>query len=136
MAARELVIPKGMQNQYEEWQIAPGLRVGDTLYCSGQLGIGPDGTLPDDPEQQLVNAFEHVKAVLAAAGADFGDVVELSSFHVGLVSQLGIFAEVRDRYLSAPYPAQTAVGVAELGLPGAIVEIKATARLELDGRRA
>ena len=136
MAERQTIIPKGYEVQHEEWGLAPAVRVGDTLYCSGQLGIGPDGALPPDPEAQLVQAFEHVKAVLEAAGACFEDVVELTSFHVGLRAELATFTKVRDRYIGRPYPAQTAVGVAELGLPGAIVELKATAVIGSGGRGA
>ena len=124
---RETIVPKGYEAQLEQWGLAPAVRVGDTVYCSGQLGLASDGTLPADAATQLVNAFEHVGAVLAAAGASFDDVVELASFHVGLVEQLGVFAEVRNRYLTGAPPAQTAIGVAELGFPGAIVELKATA---------
>ncbi len=124
---RETIVPKGYEVHVEQWGLAPAVRVGDTVFCSGQLGIAADGTLPRDPEAQLVNAFEHVSTVLNEAGATFADVVELTSFHVGLVEQLGVFTKVRDRYIGRPPPAQTAVGVAELGFPGAIVELKATA---------
>ena len=85
--------------------------------------------VPKGMEAQIANAFEAVKRVLDAAGASFEDVVEMSSLHVGLQDQLDVFARVRDRYVKAPYPAQTAVGVAELGVPGAIVELKVQARL-------
>jgi enamine deaminase RidA (YjgF/YER057c/UK114 family) len=124
---RQTIVPKGYEVQLEQWGLAPAVRVGDTVYCSGQLGIAPDGTLASDPEAQLSQAFEHLATVLAAAGATLADVVELTSFHVGLVEQLDAFTAVRDRYFNASPPAQTAVGVAELGLPGAIVELKATA---------
>jgi enamine deaminase RidA (YjgF/YER057c/UK114 family) len=70
-----------------------------------------------------------VKSVLAAAKLDFGDVVELTTFHVGLREHLGTFVAVKDRYLEAPYPAWTAIGVVELAVPGALVEIRVTARL-------
>ncbi len=129
MAHGKVVIPDGMQVQYEDWQIAPGLLVGDTLYCSGQIGVGPDGTLPGDPEQQFIQAFEHVGRILEAAGGGFEDIVELSSFHVGLQEHMESFTKIRSRYIVKPYPAETAVGVAELGIPDALVEIKATAVL-------
>ncbi|MBW2422137.1 MAG: RidA family protein [Deltaproteobacteria bacterium] len=129
MAEQTIVIPKGLEVQYEEWKLAPGVRVGGTLYCSGQLGIGPDGALPEDPEAQFVNAFEAVGAVLEAAGGGFSDMVELTSFHVGLRQHLDLFQQVKERFVDEPYPAHTAVGVAELGLPGALVELKATAVL-------
>jgi enamine deaminase RidA (YjgF/YER057c/UK114 family) len=121
------VVPKGYEVQIEQWKLAPAVRVGDTLYCSGQLGLGPDGALPADAESQFENAFGHVAAVLAAAGFEMGDIVELTSFHVGLRAELDAFVRVRDRYLRAPYAAQTAIGVAELGVPGALIELKATA---------
>ena len=124
---RETIVPAGYETQVEEWGLAPAVRVGDTLYCSGQIGFEPDGTLPAEAEVQIANAFDHVAAVLAAAGATFADVVELTSFHVGLIEQLGVYAEVRNRYIGAEPPAQTAIGVAELGFPGAIIELKVTA---------
>lgn len=124
-----MIVPKGMEVQVESWKLAPGRVGGDVLYCSGQLGFDAKGTLPDDMEAQITNAFEAVKVVLEAAGAGFADVVEMSSFHVGLQKQLEVFTRVRDRYFQAPYPAQTAVGVAELGVPGAIIEIRVQARI-------
>jgi len=130
MAKREAIIPKGMEVQYESWGLAPGLLVGDTLYCSGQLGIGPDGSVPDDAEAQFTNAFEAVKAVLEAVGASFADVVEMTSFHIGVESEIMAFTKVRNRYIEEPYPAQTAIGVAELALPGALLELKVIARLD------
>lgn len=129
MTERQAVIPKGFEVQYDGWKLSPALRVGCTIYCSGQIGIGMDGTLPADPREQFTLAFENVKAVLEAAGASFADVVEISSFHVGLLEHLEAFMGVRDRYIGQPYPAQTAVGVAELAMPGALVEIRATAVL-------
>jgi enamine deaminase RidA (YjgF/YER057c/UK114 family) len=38
--------------------------------------------------------------------------------------------KVRDRYLKEPYPAWTAIGVAELAVPGGLVEVKVIARLK------
>lgn len=127
MPEQHVVIPQGQEVQYEEWGLAPAILVGDTVYCSGQLGIGPDGSLPSDAETQFENAFRAVRAVLEAAGSSLADIVEMTTFHVGLVTELETFTRVRSRYLAEPWPAQTAVGVAELGLPGALVEIKVTA---------
>jgi len=42
----ETVIPTGYEVQYEVWKLAPAVRVGDTLHCSGQLGLDPDGGVP------------------------------------------------------------------------------------------
>lgn len=129
MARMTAVVPSGYEVQYEDWRLAPAIRIGDTIYCSGQLGIGRDGSLPSDPSEQFANAFEAVRAVLEAAGSGLADIVEMTTFHIGLVAELETFTKVRDRYLTEPWPAQTAVGVAELGLPGALLEIKVTAVL-------
>jgi enamine deaminase RidA (YjgF/YER057c/UK114 family) len=127
MSSKQVIIPAGSEQQYETWGLAPAIRVGTTVYCSGQIGMAADGSIPEDAEAQLVIAFESLKSVLEAAGATLADIVELTSFHVGLADQLGVFVNVRDRYLKKPYPAQTAVGVAELGLPGLVAELKAVA---------
>jgi hypothetical protein len=75
-----------------------------------------------------VAAFEQVRAVLAEAGLDFSDVVELTTFHVGL-EHLRVFGAVKDRHLAAPYPAWTAIGVSALAFPGGLAEVKVTAQL-------
>ena len=53
----------------------------------------------------------------------------MTTFHVGLQRHFVIFMEVKDRYVRAPYPAWTAIGIHELAIPGAILEIKIIARL-------
>ena len=84
----------------------------------------------DDPETQFTQAFEHCKTTLEAAGASFDDVVEMTTFHVGLQQHIAAFMKVKDRYMNDPYPAWTAIGITELAFPGALVEIKLTARLK------
>jgi enamine deaminase RidA (YjgF/YER057c/UK114 family) len=126
-ATRQTIAPPGYEVQVDVWKLAPAVVVGDWFQCSGQLGFAADGSLPADAKTQFDNVFGHVKTLLEAAGFTTSDVVEIASFHVGLQAELGTFAEARDRYFSEPYPAQTAVGVAELALPGALLEVKVTA---------
>ena len=129
MSKRRPVIPKGFEFYYEQFHFAPAVRVGKMLYCSGQVGWeGPRTTPPTDPKAQFTLAFENLRRVLEAAGADFEDVVEISTFHVGM-QHLAAFGEVKDGFLKAPYPAWTAIGVSALFMPGLLVEIRATARL-------
>ena len=129
MKKSDVVVPKGMEMAYEQFHFAPAIRTGKWLRCSGQLGTDEKFQAIAEPEAQFVQAFENVKSVLASAKLGFGDVVELTTFHVGLREHLGTFMKVRDRYLAAPYPAWTAIGVVELAVPDALVEIRATARL-------
>ena len=128
MATKDVVIPKGMETLYEQWHFAPAVRDGDRIYASGQIGFDAQGKVLEDPEAQFVQAFENVKAVLETAGVGFEDVVEMTTFHVGLQKHVAAFGKVKDRYLKKPYPAWTAIGITELALPGALVEIRVIAR--------
>lgn len=127
--SKEVVTPAGMESYYTNFHFAPAIKDGDRLFCSGQLGNGADNVIADDPETQFTQAFENVKAVLETAGVSFDDVVEMTTFHVGLRENLGTFMKVKDRYMNEPYPAWTAIGTTELAFPGALVEIKVIARL-------
>jgi enamine deaminase RidA (YjgF/YER057c/UK114 family) len=129
MSERTVVVPRGFEAMYENWHFAQAVREGDTLWCSGQLGVGPDGKCPDDPKAQFRLAFEGLGRVLAEGGASFADVVEITTFHVGLRQHLAAFSAVKDDFVKKPYPAWTAIGVTELAIPGALVEIRAIAKL-------
>jgi enamine deaminase RidA (YjgF/YER057c/UK114 family) len=132
----DLVIPASMQAMYDRFHFAPAVRAGELLLCSGQIGVGPDGRAPADLDQQFTLAFEGIRAILAEAKLDFADVVELTSFHVGLTQQIQVFSAVKDRYLKPPYPAWTAIGVSELAFPGGLAEVRVTARLRKPAARA
>ncbi|MDG2114786.1 MAG: Rid family hydrolase, partial [Actinomycetota bacterium] len=77
----ERVIPSSMQNSYDRFHFAPGVKVGDLLLCSGQIGTGADGRCPEDPAEQFRLAFEHVKTLLGEAGGDLSNVVEMTTYH-------------------------------------------------------
>ena len=128
MDKNSVVIPSEMKAMYDNFHFAPAVKDGDRLFCSGVIGMGPDGKAASDPETQFTQAFESLKSVLAAAGASLGDIVDLTTFHVGLQANMRAFTKVKDRYVSAPYPAWTAIGISELAFPGGLVEIKAVAR--------
>lgn len=136
MKKTDLVIPASQQVMYDRFHFAPAAWSGDLLLCSGQIGIEPDGRGIADVEKQFTAAFEGVKAILAEAGLGFADVVEITTFHVGMMQHLPTFMRVKDRYLPEPYPAWTAIGVVELAVPGGLVEVRATARRKAAPARA
>lgn len=132
MGAWQIVVPTGHQHVYDDWHIAPAVRAGGMLLCSGVLGEGGDGSVSADPVEQYHQVFRNLEVLLGEAGLGFGDVVDLLSFHLDLANQIAAFTQVKDEYLHEPYPAWTAVEVAGLGggaFPGALVEMKATAVL-------
>lgn len=129
MTERQAIIPQGMEYVYDRIHYAPAVRVGDTIYVSGQIGRDDNGQLVEGTEAQIVQAFENLKKVLAAAGAQFSDIVDLTTFHTDM-RDLQLFMKVRDRYLTQDFPAWTAIGAASLGgAPGYLIEIKAVAVL-------
>lgn len=65
------------------------------LFVSGCTAAQPDGSLPQMPETQMRAAFENVMKALAAAGAGFHDVVEMTTYHVGLQAQAETFAKIK-----------------------------------------
>ena len=130
MSHKEVVTPAGMEAYYTNFHFAPAIKDGDRLFCSGQLGNAADNSIDADPETQFTQAFNNVKAVLETAGASFDDVVEMTTFHVGLQDNLRTFMKVKDGFMTEPYPAWTAIGITELAFPGALVEIKVIARLK------
>ena len=129
MDRSDVVIPKGMEQYYDQFHFAPAVKDGDRLYCSGVIGVDAEGKASPDPETQFTQAFESLKSVLTTAGVSFANVVEMTTFHVGLRANLPAFMKVKDRYIQAPYPAWTAIGITELAFPGGLVEVKVIARL-------
>jgi enamine deaminase RidA (YjgF/YER057c/UK114 family) len=112
----------------EDWHFSHLVRLDGLLFLSGVTGTGTDGTVPADPAEQFERAFEHLRLYLAAAGAGLGDIAELTSYHVGLRAHLDTFTAVKDRHILRPFPAWSAIGVAELITPGALVELRVVAR--------
>lgn len=123
------VIPAWMKPIYETYHFAPAVIDGDHLRCSGMIGFRPDLSVPEDPTAQFTLAFENLRGMLAEAGLTFANVTEMTTYHVGLRAQMQAFTAVKDKFMSAPYPAWTAVGISELASPGALVEIQVTARM-------
>ena len=81
-----------------------------------------------DPETQFRDTFTFVAQNLEAAGLDFAQVVEMTTYHVGLRQHLAAFIKVKDEFVAAPYPAWSAIGVSELITEGTLVEIRVIAR--------
>ena len=125
----ERIIPASMMPVYDQWHYAPAVRVDDTLHLAGVIGTEADSSVSDDPERQFNRVFDKMEAVLAEAGCGLDDIVDMTSYHVNLVESFPAFASVKDARMPEPYPAWTAVGVDSLLVPGALVEVKAVAKI-------
>ena len=100
------------------------VRVGGTVYLSGQIGLDPVSMqLMDGIDAQIHQVFCNLRAVTVAAGGDLSSIVKLNIFLTDL-AHFGRVNEIMAEYFSAPYPARAAVGVASLPR-GAMVEADA-----------
>lgn len=103
------------------------VRVGDTLYLSGQVGIKP-GTMqvvPGGIREEARQTLENIRTSLEANGYAMGDVVKCTVM-LADISEWAAFNEVYRTFFSAPYPARSALGANGLAL-GARVEVECIA---------
>jgi enamine deaminase RidA (YjgF/YER057c/UK114 family) len=123
---QQLINPPGTELVYEKMQFSQAVRVGDTLWVSGQTGTDENWKAAEGIENQARLAFQGLERVIQAAGGTLDDIVELVTYHTSMKDIRG-FSKVKAEFIQADYSAWTAVGVTELVMPGLLVEIKATA---------
>jgi enamine deaminase RidA (YjgF/YER057c/UK114 family) len=96
------------------------------LFVSGQVGVGPDGSIAEGISEQTSAAVKNLNAVLADAGMDTSDIVKLTIFLTD-ESLLEGFMGAGAGLLPTPPPATTLLYVKALGAPALLVEIEAIA---------
>ena len=73
-------------------------------------------------------AFERIGVILRNAGVSWDDVVDITSFHTDLTTQMPAIVAVKNLYIKPPYPTWTAIQVSRLIPDNGITEIKIVAR--------
>ena len=89
------------------------VRVGDTLYMSGDIGLDENGEVPDDPQSEARNVLDRMKRTLEAAGMTMDDLVFVQVF-CSDVSHYDAFNRVYRGYFKKEFPARAFVGVGTL----------------------
>ena len=112
----------------DDWHLSPVLDTGEFVFLSGVTGTRPDGTVAENPEAQFAETFGFLGRALASAGLGFSNIVEMTTYHVGLRTHLAAFTAAKDAVITPPYPAWSAIGVSELITEGTLVEIRAICR--------
>ena len=99
------------------------VKVGDTVYLSGQIPLDPvTMQLVEGFEEQVRRVFDNLKAVCEAAGGSLNDLVKVNVYLIDL-AHFAKVNEIMASYINEPYPARAAVGVASLPR-GALVAIE------------
>ena len=102
------------------------VRVGDTLYLSGAIGIGPDGKLPTGIDAQARQTMDNIGAVLKGQGLGWSDVVKCTVM-LDNMTDWPAFNKVYVTYFTnGKFPARSAFGADGLAL-GALLEVECIA---------
>jgi enamine deaminase RidA (YjgF/YER057c/UK114 family) len=111
----------------EQWGFADAVVTGDAIYLSGVVA----GLRPGETDLQVAynRAFQRIGKILERAGANWDDVVDITSFHTDLKSQMPAMVAVKNKYVHAPPPAWTAIQVVRLIPDAGITEIKIVAKV-------
>ena len=110
-------------NAAHAMEVGPNARI---LFCNGQVGARQDGTVPDDPREQVEVIFERIQVILAASNMTFRDVVKFTVY-VTDKSILDSYHYARARFLGDHNPPATLLIVKDFPRSGVKVEIEAIA---------
>ena len=112
----------------EPFNIAQGYIVGDLIFTSGQASIDPQGNLVGigDFDAQAEQSFSNLSAVLKQGGSSLAQVIKVTIYLTDMTKFMKVVA-LRERFFSAPYPADTLIEVSALALPELEIEIEAIA---------
>ena len=113
-----------------QFRIAQGVRVGNTVYVSGQVAFDPQGNLVggDDMGAQSRQVFVNIEAVLAEAGATMEDVVKITAFLTDM-SRYAEYAAARTEAFPNNIPASATVATPTLVNSDLLVEVEAIAEI-------
>jgi 2-iminobutanoate/2-iminopropanoate deaminase len=104
-------------------EVPPNARI---LFCNGQVGARLDGTVPENPLEQIEVIFERIRTILAASNMTFADVVKFTVY-VTDKSILNDYLRVRGPIMGHHNPPATFLVVNKFPRPGVEVEIEAIA---------
>ncbi len=108
------------------WAFSQSVRSGDLIVTAGQAGFDDDGRfVGEDFASQFRQAFRNLDRVLRTQGSSLDGVMRLNTY-LSDISQYEAFKAIRAEFLTAPYPASTAVVVGFV-FPGMLCEIEAIA---------
>ncbi len=112
---------------YAPYRISQAIRAGDLIFVSGQAAIDLDGRVSQGGfDEQADLAFRNLQRVLEAAGCGLDRIVKVSIYLTDMKNFPKV-VELRERWFTHPYPADTIVEVSSLALPELQIEIEAVA---------
>ena len=116
---------------YAPFLLSQAIKANGFVFVSGQAAIGDNGEIvgEGDFDRQAEQAFGNLDRALKAAGSGLDRVVKVTIF-LRSMENFAKVVELRRKWFSAPYPADSIIEVSSLYSPKAMIEIEAIA---LDG---
>lgn len=112
---------------YQPFLLSQGIKVGNLLFISGQAGYNNEGQIvAGDFLLQAEQAFSNLERALKAGGSGLRNVVKVTIFVTDMKNFTDV-VELRRKYFTPPYPADSIVEVSGLYTPEAMFEIEAIA---------
>ncbi|RMF09288.1 MAG: RidA family protein [Alphaproteobacteria bacterium] len=113
---------------FEPYHISQGFRVDGLVFLSGQAALDEKGGIvgEGDFDAQAEQTFRNIERLLEAAGSGLDQVIKVTIY----LTDMGHFpkiVELRKKWFTRPWPADTIVEVSALALPELMIEIEAIA---------
>ena len=104
-------------------EIPPNARV---LFTAGEIGLLPDGTMPEGVEAQTISTLNNLMAILESADMGMEDIVKVTTY-VTKEEDFWPMAKARSEFFGDARPASTGIIVKALAKPDWLVEIEMVA---------
>jgi len=116
----------------KEYGYAQAVKVGDTIYLSGQVSHDNKGNIVGrgDMEAQMRQAYTNIENVLSQYGASMDNIVDEILFVTDMDTAFAAAARCRhDMFSGSPVVASTIVQIQRLAFPDLLTEIRCVAKV-------
>ena len=115
----------------EPFRLAQGYRVGNMVYLSGVAALTKEGEIAGegDFDAQAEQVFRNIAEILGVAGSGLEQVIKVTIYLTDM-SNFPKMVDLRGKWFTAPYPADTIVEVRALALPELMIEIDVIALVD------
>jgi 2-iminobutanoate/2-iminopropanoate deaminase len=117
---------KTVPDPYAPFLLSQGIQVGNLVFVSGQAGVDDEGRIENGFDAQADRAFRNLDRALQAAGSSLRHVAKVTIYLTSM-EHFPKIVELRRKWFSPPYPADTIVEVSGLYSREAMIEIEAIA---------
>jgi enamine deaminase RidA (YjgF/YER057c/UK114 family) len=129
----QILNPESLGKPLGQYSHVTRVKASEFLFIAGQVGVGKDGAVPVDFEQQCAVVFQRLGDALASQGANFANVVEFTTYLVD-AQDIAKFMTYRTRefprlFANGAYPPNTLLVIDRLVREEFLIEVSAVAAL-------